>query len=604
MYGRSLRCVGVLILATTAWGQYTGRLSVGAGGVQSTGDSSNPAITPDGRFIAYSSKATNIVPGDASVFSDVYVRDRLRGTTKVASLAADGNNGNGYSAFEETPAISSDGRFVAFTSGASNLVPNDTNGKVDVFVRDLEVGTTERVSDSTTHVQGDDHCHPPCSISADGRYVAFCSSARNLVPDVVSIVEVAHIYVRDRQRGTTEIVDVGLDGLPAWGVGLDPSISADGRFVAFSSSDWLLVQGDSNSDEDVFVRDRLTRLTRLASVSVLGTSGNDFSHQPSLSSDGLHVAFRSNATDLVLNQPSTSGLFIRNLQSGTTEFLTPEPFRNDVDYGDTYGHPTVSGDGRWVAFSSTVRNLVAGDTNRVRDVFLLDRSSGTTERVSMTWDGVESDGWSSVISRPALSDDGRFVAFDSRAANLVPQDTNGKEDIFLRDLRPTAFTRVCDPGISGVVGCPCANPPAEYGRGCDNSASTGGATLSASGDAYTTHDGLVFTTENEPVGAASVLLQGGGFVSGGFAYGQGVLCIGGPLTRLYTREAATGGIRVPDSAAQDLSVSDRSTMLGCPVSVGRSRYYVVLYRDVVALPGCASAPRLNLTPTARVEWSF
>jgi Tol biopolymer transport system component len=604
MRARSFVAVGCWIfLSTSLHAQFTGRISVPVGGGQGNGDCSHPSMTPDGRFVAYSSMATNIAPPDGSVYSDVYVYDRLRGITRVASLA-DGNTSNGYSGFEETPAISADGRFVAFTSDASNLVLGDTNGKQDAFVRDMEIGRTERVSISTSGLQANGHCHGSCSISDDGRYVAFCCSATNLVPDVYGGLSVSHIYVRDRRRGTTEIIDVDLIGLPPLGHSFDPSVSADGRFVAFSSDDDYLVRHDTNRQMDVFVRDRTLGDTQLVSVTLQGDSGGHESKDPSISEDGRHVVFFSGVNDLVAGNPDAWGIFIRDLASGTTGLVAPAALRYDLDYGSTFGPPVVTSDGRYVAFSSVMPHLVPEDTNGLRDVFVVDRSTGTTERVSLAWNGAQSDAACSILSRPAISAEGRFVAFEGLATNLVPLDTNGHGDVFIRDRRSNGFTSVCEPGSAGVAACPCANPPSGPGRGCDNSAGTGGASITAAGDAYLTHDSLVFTTAGEGPGATSILFESGGFVPGGTPYGRGVDCLGGVPTKLYTRTASGGGIRVPDSAVNDLGISDLSTQLGHGITAGRSRYYAVLYRDPVPAATCGAPTPFNLTQTARIDWSF
>src|SRR4051794_1659284 len=248
-------------VAAPAWAGSTERVSVGPGGRQADGDSFFPSISADGRFVAFYSYATNLVPGDTNGQLDGFVRDRLKGTTERVSVGPGGRQGDGPSSL---PSISGDGRFVTFRSGATNLVSGDTNGRTDVFVRDRLKGTTERVSVSSSGAQGDDDSDW-ASISSDGRFVAFMSAATNLVkgdtnracdeegtcsPDV---------FVRDRLKGTTERVSVSSSGkqTSSGSFSYFPSISGDGRFVAFGSDATNLVPGDTNREGDIFVRDRV-----------------------------------------------------------------------------------------------------------------------------------------------------------------------------------------------------------------------------------------------------------------------------------------------------------------------------------------------------------
>ena len=261
---------------------------------------------------------------------------------------------------------------------------------------------------------------------------------------------------------------------------------------------------------------------------------------------------------------------------------------------------TISSDGRYVAFMSVATNLVAGDTNGKLDVFVRDLQAGSTERVTVATDGTQGNfdsNW------PALSANGRFVAFLSAASNLVAGDTNGFEDVFVRDRVASGFTTTCEPGAGGVIACPCSNPPAGPGRGCDNSAATGGASLAASGVATLATDTLVFTTSDERPTATSILLQGTTAIAGGAIYGQGVRCLGGTLKRLFTKAASGGSITAPDFGAGDPTVSAQSALKGDVIQPGQSRWYLVYYRDPMVLGGCPATSTFNATQTGRVAWS-
>jgi hypothetical protein len=335
------------------------------------------------------------------------------------------------------PDISADGRVIVFNSNAEDLVAGDDNGLdiFDILARDVIDGTTEMVTVSTTGAQAD--ADPPgyCVVSADGRYVAFDSWATMLVPaDTNSRPDV---FVRDRVLGTTERVSVDSNGAEADGRSQDPTISADGRYVAFDSGASNLVPGDTTSFwQDVFVRDRQAGTTERLSVTAGGIEGDAASYNPTLSADGAWVAFWSDASNLVPGDaPFTSDVLIVERATHAIELVsvTWDGASNDAPLGvGPYGRPAVSDDGRFVAFNHGATNIVPDDTNGVNDVFVRDRVLGTTERVSVGVSGAEANGPSIF---PSISSDGRFVAFESDATNLVAGDTNGVADVFVRDVR-------------------------------------------------------------------------------------------------------------------------------------------------------------------------
>jgi len=364
---------------------------------------------------------------------------------------------------DEASWVSADGRFVAFSSSAANLVPSDSNACDDVFVRDLQAGTTERVSVTTGGVQANGSSYLP-AISADGRYVSFTSEATNLVSGATH--HGSDVYIRDRQTGTTELVSVPIGaGIAVAGEIETSSMSSDGRFVAFNTHANDLVAGDTNSKADIFVRDRLNATTERVSVATGGAQADGDSVAPSISADGRFVAFTSDATNLVGGDTNAANdIFVRDRQTNTTERVSIDSGGAQANAGSV--EATISPDGTFVTFMSLASNLVAGDTNGVADVFLRDRSLGTTERVNLANDGSQADASSGLWLTP-VSSDGRYVAFDSNASNLVAGDFPGGTDVFIRDRQTATTTCVTVSLVSGVPfnqgsGDPAMSPDARF----------------------------------------------------------------------------------------------------------------------------------------------
>ncbi|MFO0985006.1 MAG: hypothetical protein U1E76_25295 [Planctomycetota bacterium] len=333
-------------------------------------------------------------------------------STTRASVDSQGGQGNYESILA---AVSANGRFVAFTSLASTLVPGDTNDTADTFVHDMETGETTRVSVDSYGRQADDgsDIYYPPSISADGRFVAFASHATNLVPGDTN--ERLDIFVHDRQNGETTRVSVDSQGGQSNQYSLQPSISADGRLVAFESAASNLVSGDTNNSDDVFVHDRETGETTRVSVSSQGNQGNSYSVTPALSADGRFVAFGSEASNLIPDD--TNGhqdIFVHDCSTGETARASVSSLGEEANLDCVW--PSISQDGRLVCFSSGANNLVPNDTNWF-DVFVHDRETGETTRVSVSSRGEQADGTSDY---PAISADGQIVVFESNSSNLVP----------------------------------------------------------------------------------------------------------------------------------------------------------------------------------------
>ncbi|MGW3246238.1 S8 family serine peptidase [Streptomyces sp. NPDC001070] len=384
----------------------TERVSLTSEGKQGNHEAWWPELSADGTAVAFASPASNFAPGDTNGELDVFVTDLRTGETERVSVASDGTQADGFSL---TPTLSADGRWVGFNSGATNLVPVDTNQQTDSFVHDRETGATERVSVASDGTQADGLSSAP-SLSADGRYAVFNSDADNLVPGDTN--NATDVFVHDRQTGRTSRVSQAPDGTPGNGSSREQSVSADGRYVAFQSAAGNLVPGDTDGELDVFVHDRQTGTT----TQVPGPRPGE-NTGPVISADGRVVAFTNNWQ-----------LFTHDLRTGASEEVSVTSGGTEAE--DWAFAPSLSDDGSKVAFYSYAANLDPGDTNRQPDVFVRDRTAGTTERVSTAPEGADGDGASDL---PSLSGDGRYVAFESASTNLVADDTNRRFDVFVHD---------------------------------------------------------------------------------------------------------------------------------------------------------------------------
>lgn len=394
-----------------------GRVSVGIDGGDAHGEVDDSfghvtSVSADGRIVAFSSAAADLVEGDTNNQRDVFVHDRATGLTERVSVRSDGGQAMGSAAgiASTSPSISADGRFVAFMSGAGNLAPSDLNGAPDVFVHDRETGVTELVSVSTFGGSGGGWSRSP-SIDAQGRFVAFDSAAADLVADDGN--GRYDVFVRDLAAGTTTVASRAAGGAAGDQVSYAPSLAADGTAVAFYSQASNLVSGDTNGYADVFVKDLASGAIRRASVATDGTQGNDIAYSPALSDDG-----------------------------------------------------------RVVAFISKSSNLVPADTNGTLDVFVRDLDAGRTERATVSGAGAEHDDrlprpdrpyddltLSATRPRLDLSGDGRVVAFLSLAGNLDGFDVNALPDVFVHDRETGSTERVStsadgDEGALEAVGLP------------------------------------------------------------------------------------------------------------------------------------------------------
>jgi hypothetical protein len=426
---RGATVLTAILMATPVWAGTTELISVSLSGVPAGGEV--PSISADGRFVTFNSTATYLVPIDANSFElNVFIRDRQALTTELISVSSSGVQGNGLSGGSS---LSSDARFVAFISDATNLVPGDTNGKRDVFVRDRLTKKTARASVSSSGVQGNKGSYYP-AISANGRYVTFTSEATNLVKGDTN--KAWDVFVRDLETGTTQRVSVSSTGAQGKGYSHTGSISSNGRYVAFWSSASNLVPNDTNKVQDVFVRDLSTKKTMRVSVSSGGGQGNGASVWAWITGDGHYIVFDSDATNLVAGDTNDIGdVFIRDLTTKATKRVsltstgaqTTSGGFNTI--GNSQGSRSLTQDGRYVAFTSHAYDLVPEDSGRFSDIFVRDLVAGVTSRSSVSSTGAEGDDFS---FGAVISGDGSVVAFTSAATNLAPNDTNEVWDVFVR----------------------------------------------------------------------------------------------------------------------------------------------------------------------------
>ncbi|HYF16231.1 MAG TPA: DUF4347 domain-containing protein [Ramlibacter sp.] len=397
------------------------RGSTAADGTEANGGSFQPVLSADGRLLAFAADASNLVAGDGSTF-DIFIKDLGTGEVIRASTSADGGTANAGSF---NPAFSADGRFVAFESDASNLVAGDANNTRDIFVKDLQTGAVSLASLPADGGQANGQSVRP-ALSADGRFVAFQSSASNLVAgDTNGTLDV---FVRDLQTGVVSRVSTAADGSQANEQSDAPSLSADGRYVVFQSSASNLVEGDTNNALDIFVKDLQTGAVTRVSTGADGAQADSYSYDAMLSADGRFVSFTSGAGNLVAGDANgVEDVFVKDLQTGA---ITRASTAADGSEANGFGsaEAMLSADGQTVAFRSFASNLVAGDSNGSPDVFVKDLRTGAVTRVSVGANGTEANGY---VADPALSADGRVVAFTGYAANLVAGDTNGAGDIFV-----------------------------------------------------------------------------------------------------------------------------------------------------------------------------
>jgi Tol biopolymer transport system component len=412
------------------------------GGAGSDGVSFNPAISGDGRYVAFESNGDNLSIEDNDGFRDVFMRDTLTTTLTLLSRRSDFEGGVGGNDVSENASLSADARYVAFVSQANNLSNADNDDRLNVFLRDTQTGATSLVSRQSAADGGAGASSDAFdqSVSDDGRFVAFASGADNLSTEDDD--DFADVFVRDMQTNATILVSrrSALSGnTAADAISLMPSISADGRYVAFESDANNLSMVDNNNVRNVFVRDMQTGTTSLVSRRTAGEGApggvDGDSRAPVISDDGRHIAFTSEADNLSADDSnSTVNVFVRDTEASTTMLVSRQNGSGAGGDGDSE-EPSLSRDGRYVAFRSEANNLSGEDNNAVANVFVRDMQASETilaSRRSAAEGGGGGDGDS---GDPALSRDGRYVAFHSAADNLSALDSDGGLfDIFRHDL--------------------------------------------------------------------------------------------------------------------------------------------------------------------------
>lgn len=405
----------------------TERASIGADEQQGNSGSTAGSVSTDGEIIAFWSNATNLVAGDTNGKADVFVRNRGAGWTSRVSVSTAGVQGNGASVNAE---VSGSGRFVVFSSDATNLVPSDTNGVRDVFIRDRVAGTTARISVSLGGGLANG-ASDWARVSDDGRYVVFESDATNLVAGDTN--GKTDVFLRDRQTAQTFRVSMDSAGVQGNGRSFDASVSSDGLSVAFSSVATNLVAGDTNGVQDVFFRNRSLNATVRASVSSAEVQANNASGTARISGNGRYIAFSSGATNLVAGDTNAvDDVFVRDRYNyGSTVRVSLGQAQAQANKACQTAD--ISADGRYVLFTSEASNLVADDTNLVRDAFRSDMVAHTTGRVSVGRYGQQA---AKACIGTSLSADGRFAIFNSQADDLVYGDTGGISDVYIRDTKP------------------------------------------------------------------------------------------------------------------------------------------------------------------------
>lgn len=431
------------------------RISIGYDGSQADGDSYNPIISNNGRFVMFASDATNLVPYDTNGTTDVFVFDLETEVMERVSVASNGVQGNKRSGFDNLADISNDGRYVVFSSEASNLVADDNvecqqsylNDKgelvtiisncMDVFLKDRLTNVTRLISLSSLGAHGNGYSYLP-SMSADGRYVAFASSADNLVENDHN--EFIDIFAHDLHTGETRRVSVATGGAEANALSFFNTISANGRYVVFETFANNLSPDDTDNQLSVYMHDLQTGETSHIAVGFPATIYDRYALMPNVSADGRYVSFLSDLRD---GHEGDAQIYRRDRQAGTTEIVS---LSAGGDQGNKAAYwSSISDNGQWVAFVSQADNLVnAGGTvcNDCENVYLKDMATGDITLISKSIAGNYAGNSKKYPAITSISGDGSRVVFDAISNNLVLGDSNGHSDIFVYGWKTTPTYQV------------------------------------------------------------------------------------------------------------------------------------------------------------------
>ena len=408
-------------LCSPSFAQELSLVSVSNTGEQGNDSSFESDVSADGRWVVWTSLATNLTPGDTNGQRDIFLRNMETGEVTRINTGPAGQQADGFSGF---PDISSDGRYVAYYCTSDAILDDDVNGERDIFLFDRETGANELVSISSTGAQANDLCNTP-KLTSDGRYVAFESDASNLVPGDTNGAE--DVFVRDRQLGETYRVSVSSSGAEGNDDSDAASISDDGRFVTFASDATNLVAGGSTNQTNIYLHDRLTGETTLVSGGLGGQGGNSYSWNPRISGDGKWITYEGNASDLVAGDVNEfRDIFLYDVQSEETSMVSVNDAGEQTD--DDSEEPAISDDGRYIAYASQADNLVGGATTAGfnYNTFVHDRLTGTVTLASVS----PTDPAPSGTSEANISAEGAWVVFNSGDGRL-DEDDNGRTDILI-----------------------------------------------------------------------------------------------------------------------------------------------------------------------------
>jgi len=558
---------------------------------QALGISRGGGASQDGRYVVFTSSAPNQIPGqsDGNVQNDVFVRDRGTGTTQLVSRSF-GSATTAANGFSHEPSISADGRWIAFTSNASNLVAGQTQDSwTDIYLFDRVTGTMVLVSKAAGGSTGANGSSVDPVVSADGNYVLFLSYANNLVAGQIDPSNHNDVFLYDRVADTLTMVSHAPASATTAGDGtcyLGSVSSADGRWVAFTctSTDLIPGQTDTNGDGDVFLYDRVSGATTLVSRTATSpsTTGDGDSHSPLLSADGRYLVFSSYATDLVSGQvdddPWTEDVFLYDRVAGTTVLVSRTTAPGGLtSAGGSY--PDLSADGNWIAFGSTGTSLVTGQVDGLEDsedLFLYERATGAMTLVSHSPESTTETGWGH-SGLPRISDDGGWIAFTGTSSTLVPgQIDTGDSDVFLYE-RATQTVRLASRTLASPTTAAAGPWLSLDGLSGDGSAvvfTSPMATLAAQ-DLNGGDDAFVYDRATGTVAALSITppathRTGNGYSWGGFTSADGRwMSFGSRATNLVAGQNDTNGH--PDVFLYDRVTGTRtlvSRAAGSPLTTG------------------------------------